>query len=69
MDVKHEMREALMTYAVKATDLPREQIEQDMTEEDREELMVMVDFVSEVAERYGQEIINTAINVIKHPGS
>jgi uncharacterized protein (UPF0210 family) len=69
MDVKHEMREALMAYAVKATEVSREEIERSMSEEDHEDLMSMVNIVSEVAERYGQEIVNTTISVIKHPGS
>jgi hypothetical protein len=65
MDVKHEMREALMAYAAMATELPREQIEKDMTEEDHEELMIMVGVITEVAERYAQERVNkTAAELI-----
>lgn len=67
MDVKHEMREALMAYAVKATEVSREVIEKDMTEEDYVDLAEMVDLVSAVAERYAQEFVNMALDMIKHP--
>jgi hypothetical protein len=65
MDVKHEMREALMAYAVKATEVSREVIEKDMTEEDYTDLAEMVNLVSEVAERYARERVNkTAAELI-----
>ena len=65
MDVKHEMREALMAYAVKATEVAREVIEKDMTEEDYADLAEMVNLVSEVAERYALERVNkTAAELI-----
>jgi predicted house-cleaning noncanonical NTP pyrophosphatase (MazG superfamily) len=65
MDVKHEMREALMAYAVKVTGVTREEIEESMTEEDHEDVADMVTVVTEVAERYAQECVNkTAAELI-----
>lgn len=69
MDVKHEMREALITYAMKACGETREQIEADMTDGDQQDLNEMVDIVSEVAERYARGFVNMAIGIITHPES
>lgn len=65
MNVRHEMREALMTYAVKATGETREEIEKSMDEEDQRDFDDMVNVVTEVAERYAQGCVNkTATQLI-----
>jgi hypothetical protein len=65
MDIRHEMREALIGYAMAAVGETREEIEKDMTGEDEHDLNDLVDIVSEVAERYARQLVNqTATDLI-----